>query len=158
GAVSFETVPSRLSLLIRCAGLIDRRLPTLGREAIRTAVRVARGEKVDPLFIIPLDFEARRVTDPGPTPPPVRPRDKYAGRGPVRSSLALGAPHAGLRWAPVVRFPVARTPPSEPAALPEADIGQRAAPPAVDQQPPQRDRPRRRRSHRHDRHNRRGGH
>src|SRR5262249_8582041 len=40
GAVSFETVPSRLSLLVRCAGLIDRKLPTLGREAIRTAVRV----------------------------------------------------------------------------------------------------------------------
>jgi ABC-type sugar transport system substrate-binding protein len=77
GAVSFEALSSRLDLLVRCAGLIDRRLSTLGREAIRTAVRVARGEKVEPVVIIPVEFEARRTTDPdaAPTPPGVKLKD-----------------------------------------------------------------------------------
>jgi hypothetical protein len=68
GAVTFDSVPSRLNLLIHCAGLIDRKLLTFGRTVARTAVQLNRGEHVESVITIPIDFDGRRVFVPEPPP------------------------------------------------------------------------------------------
>lgn len=71
GAISFDTLTSRLSLQVQLAGLIDRKLPNFGRMAVRTAVTLAEGGKVEPELIVPLDFEARKANlGPAPGVPP----------------------------------------------------------------------------------------
>jgi ABC-type sugar transport system substrate-binding protein len=61
GAVSFEGISSVTRVLVRAAGLVDLKLPTMGRRVVRQAVALARGETVEPVVTIPREYYAKRT-------------------------------------------------------------------------------------------------
>ena len=69
GALAIDTGTDQRGLLSRFAAIIDRRLAAFGREALRAAVKLGRGEPVEPIITVPLEVIERSPTTVDPPAP-----------------------------------------------------------------------------------------
>jgi ABC-type sugar transport system substrate-binding protein len=56
GALSVDSGTDQRGLLSRFAAIIDRPLSLFGRETLKAAVKLGRGEAVPPVIVVPLEF------------------------------------------------------------------------------------------------------